>query len=140
MGLKIYEKADPSTAFSVSGAFTNPLSITADGTIGQVLSKQYFVRNDDVLVTYSGISVSPIDNSGSHLIDGTLGFSWKLIEGANEPIEAQWNTVDHSNTISLSDITDTSTYLPFWVRVQVPRAASVQSFDKVILRITATEI
>jgi hypothetical protein len=81
----------------------------------------------------------PVDSSGLSLIDGTAGFSWKLRAGNNRPLEAEWDTILDGNTINFSDINDSNTYLPFWVRIEVPRATPVQSFDQVTLRIAATE-
>jgi len=93
MSLKIYEKADPSTAFSISGLFTNPLTTTVDGATGQIIEKRYYVRNDNSAFTYSDISITPIDNSGKNLTNGTVGFSWKLTDGDLRPLEAEWNTI-----------------------------------------------
>ena len=139
MALAIYELADPNTSFSVSGVFTNPIPLTFDGTLGGVKEKKYYVRNNSVSHTYAGIVLQPIDSSGAHLIDGTVGFSWKLSEGNTQPTEVEWATIDDGNSITLSAINDSNTYLPFWLRVAVPRATSVQSFDSVTLKITVTE-
>lgn len=139
MSLAIYETATPASAFSVSGTFTNPLLSTFDGTTGGVVEKKYYVRNDSVLHTYAGITVTPLDSSGVSLIDGSVGYSWKLNAGNDRPLEAEWITVADGSAITLSDINDTNTYLPFWVRIEVPRGTSVQSFDQVTLRIATTE-
>ena len=139
MSLSVYESTDPASAFSASGTFTDPLLVTFDGTIGGVQEFKYYVRNDSVTHTYAGISMLPVDSSGLALIDGTEGFSWKLKAGSDQPLEAEWDTILDGNSITLSDIGDTNTFLPFWVRIAVPRATSVQSFDQVTLKITATE-
>ena len=139
MALKIYESANPTSDFSVSGLYTNPLATTIDGATGQVVERKYYVGNDNSSFTYSGISVQAADNSGLHLIDGTVGFSWKLISEDTAPLETQWATVNAANSITLANIDDTNTYLPFWLRIEVPRATRVQSFDGIVLRVTATE-
>ena len=59
--------------------------------------------------------------------------------GNDRPLEAEWNTILVGNTITLDPINDSNTYLPFWVRIEVPRATAVQSFDQVVLRISASE-
>lgn len=139
MSLAIYESADPASAFSASGVFTNPLLATFDGTTGGVIEKRYYLRNDSALHTYAGITIVPNDSSGLSLVDGTEGFSWKLRAGNDRPVEAEWDSIADGNTINMSDINDSNTYLPFWVRIEVPRATPVQSFDQVTLRIAATE-
>ena len=73
------------------------------------------------------------------LIDGTLGFSWELRAGNDRPLEAEWDTISDGNSITLSGINDSNTYLPFWLRIQVPRATAIQSFDQITLKLTATE-
>lgn len=139
MSLKIYEKPDSATAFSVSGLYTNPLAVTVDGATGQTLEKRYYIRNDNSSFTYSGISVSSVDNSGKHLTDGTIGFSWKLSGGDARPLEAEWDTLAAGNSTVISGISNITTFLPFWLRIEIPRAVRVQSFDTVVLRLTATE-
>jgi hypothetical protein len=104
-----------------------------------VIEKKLYVRNDSVSHTYAGITVTPVDSSGLSLVDGTEGFSWKLKAGNDRPLEAEWDTISDGALINLSDINDSNTYLPFWVRIQVPRATAVQSGDQVTLKIAATQ-
>lgn len=141
MGLKIYKSATPTSAFSTDGSFTNPISHAFDGITGQVIEKRYFVRNDDVAKNYTSIQLVLIDG-GDNIVNGsgaTAGFFWKLHEGDTQPLEEQWSQRGKGNTISLSDISDTNTYVPFWVRIEVPAGASIQSFQSVQPRITAVE-
>lgn len=139
MGLLIYEVADPETAFSIGNDFSKPVEHAFDGVAGGVIIRRYFIRNDDPAFTYSNIEVFPVHQSGRNIIDGTDGFSWKLIAGDQEPLEAQWALVSPGNTIDIPDISDTSTYEPFWVRIEVPRGASVSSYEGLKLRVSATE-
>ena len=90
MSLYVYGIADPASAFSASGTFTDPILITFDGTTGGVTEKKYYVGNDSISHTYSDISLLPVDNSGLFLIDGSEGFSWKLKAGNDRPLEAEW--------------------------------------------------
>jgi hypothetical protein len=138
MALKIYEDADPGAAFSDDDTFSNPIAHAFDGTTGGVVERRFYVRNDDIGKTYTGVTVQPIDG-GDNLVDGSNGFSWKLAVGDTQPLEAQWDLVTAGDSISLSDITDTTTYVPFWVRIEVPQGAEIQSFQTVNLRTQATE-
>jgi hypothetical protein len=143
MTLKIYENANPNTSFSISEEFSNPISHAFDGVNGGVIEKCYYVRNDNALNWYTNIKVQPIDG-GDNIVDGSNGFSWKLYAGNQQPLEEQWSLVSAGNQITLSDIGsasngDISTYLPFWVRIEVPAGSSVQSFQSVKLRINTTE-
>lgn len=148
MGLKIYDEVKPDTAFSIEGTFTNPLSHSFNGISGEVIQKRYYIRNDDAGYYYSNIAVQPIDG-GDNIVDGigvTDGFMWQLIAGDTQPLEAQWNPelAVPGEAISLGDIGsssdgDTRTYLPFWLRITVPRGAIIKSYQGVTLKITATE-
>lgn len=141
--IDIYERPDPATAFTVSGDFGNPFSSAFDGITGETIEKKLYLRNDDSLYHYENISIQPID-SGDNIVDGsgaTAGYSWKMYAGDQQPLEEQWQLTDAGNQITLSDIgapgtPDTSTYLPFWVRIQVPRGAPVNSYSGVALRIS----
>lgn len=146
MSLFIYESADPGTAFSVSGVFTNPFQVTVDGSTGDVIYRKYYVRNSDAAYYYTGITLYPTLSEGPDIVNGEelVGFTWKVKEGDQMPVEEEWSQLPAGNTISLSNLgsagnPDTSTYLPFWVRVAVPRDTSVQSFANIQLAIAATQ-
>lgn len=144
MGLGIYEAVSPTTKYSLNGALTNAICFTFDGIAGGTQIRKLFVRNDDSLYYYEDITVTPVTKTGSDIISGAGGFSWKLIAGDTEPLEDQWELVSDGNSISLSDLgsggsPDTSTYLPFWIRITVPEGISVQSLEGTRLDIACTE-
>lgn len=141
MALGVYEIADPDKAFSVSGEFTNALPITFDGTLGGVVKRRYYVRNDDVDHVYSGISLNPIElTTGSSIIDGTDGFNWKLKAGDDEPLEEEWALISPASGVNIPSINTTHIYEPFWIRFEVPRGAEVRPHEDVKLRIDCREI
>jgi len=145
MGLLIYQAPDPSSAFSDDGGFTNPLVNAFDGVTGNTLNRRYYVRNDSLSRSYSGVTVQPVHLSGDNIIDGTNGFSWKLIVGDEQPLEEQWSLVLPGNSILIPDIgtptvADITTFEPFWLRIIVPRGAPVKSHSGITLRIAGTEI
>jgi len=143
MTLAIYQKADPSTAFSLNGQFTNPLQLTFDGSDGGVSIQQLYVRNDGVgASSYTGIILSLADDAGGNYLNGTNGYTWKLIgnNGApvTQPVMGQWDTVTPGNSIPLGNVSGTGIYLPFWLYVKVNPNTSVQSFQDVTLNLNAT--
>lgn len=141
MALGIYEFVDPDKAFSVSGEFTNALPVTFDGTLGGVIKRRYFVRNDDTNHTYSGIFLEPIElSSGMSIIDGTDNFSWKLKAGDDEPLEEEWALITPASGVNIPNILTTHIYEPFWLRMEVPRGAPVRPFEDVKLKITSKEV
>lgn len=145
MSLSTYELADPGTAFSDDQSFANALSITADGVIGTAKHMRYYVRNDDVTRWYSNIQLQAVVLEGEDIVTGALeGFRWKLVAGDPEPLEEVWDLTSGGNQISLSNIGeggsgDITTFLPFWLRVEIPRSSQVKSYQNIGLTITADE-
>lgn len=145
MALGLYSKPVETAKLSEDGDQTTPFYITLDGKEGGAIDSLIYVRNDDISRYYTGITVRAVDTSGGWLTNGTQGFSWKLKEGSIRPLPQQWSSVSDGNTLSLSDnigtsmIGDIITYLPIWIRVQIPRNESVATIKTVVLRISATE-
>lgn len=143
--LNVYATPTPDANFSGEGDFTNPLSFSVDGQTGATIARKLYLRNDDVTKYYTNITLEPVVLMGQDIISGAIdGFNWKLIEGDTEPNEIQWASVSPANQISFSDIGssgngDIVTYLPFWLRVEVPRGVDVQVFQSVSLSISADE-
>lgn len=143
MALRIYREADPDTAYSVDDTFSNPFALACDGSEGFIYTKRLYVRNDDPAVQYSNIIVQPIDTGTRHIVDGSDLYSWKLLPGDPQPTELQWSLTDAGSAIylvsGLDYLSGIVTYLPFWVRVEVPAGSPVESFRDVKLRTIASE-
>ena len=140
MSLLIYAAPDPSTDFSTDSVFTEPLNMSFDGITGATVTKKYYVRNDDAGFTYESITLTPVDSGSPSIIDGTNGFEWKMIVGDSEPLEEQWTQLSPAQAITIPNISDISTYEPFWLRITVPRGADVKSHSSVKLRLEFTEV
>ena len=145
MSLKIYSEASPVRAYTVSGNFDNPFVVALDGQDGDTIERLLYVRNDDETYVYSGIMVQPVVKSGRELVDGTDGFYWKISSGATRPTDQEWTTISGGDAISIGSLGtagagDTSTYLPFWLKIATPAGVNVQAFTGTVLRITTTEI
>ncbi len=145
MPIAIYTSADPHTAISQDGTFTNPFAVAIDGKNGGVIQQRLYIRNDDPDLSYSGINLLLVDTIGESAIDGSDRKTWKLYEGDTQPTDNQWATVSGANFITFSGIgnslvSDTSTYLPFWVRVEVGRNSDVETIKDVQLVLNGHEI
>jgi len=140
MALRIYENSTDSVPISSSDTFSNAWTESIDGRTGGSIEKKLYVKNDETVYDYSDIQVYAIQTSGSFdLLAGTKGFSVKFSEGATRPSLEQWNTIQVDNTIDLADITDVSTALPFWIRIQVPSNVPVQQVRGIKIAVYATE-
>jgi hypothetical protein len=137
MGLSIYTRPDGASAISQDGDFTAPFAITFDGRIGGYKEVKLFVRNDNATRYFSGLTLSLEDNSALNIVTNTsAGFAWKLAYGDTKPTYNDWVNTTAGNTIELPDVgaagdPDTSTYLPFWLFIQVPEGMDIQLFTDV---------
>jgi hypothetical protein len=139
MALKIYPDEGISDSYSQDGAMTNSFRQAFDGRTGQTRETKLYIRNDNASNTYTGITITPVSLSGRNIVDGTDGYSWKLSAGDTQPTFDGWRAVTEGSAISMGAIDDTTTYLPFWVRIEVPRGAPVETIEGVVLRVAASE-
>ena len=139
--LKIYTSADPSTAVSYGGDFGNPIAITFDGVNGGKIERKLYLRNDEITKLYDTITIQPQDDpeSETEITTDVNGYSWKLYVGDQRPLEEQWDMIRPAHTINLSDLSNTTTYLPFWLRITVPAGAPAVSFRSASLLISCNE-
>lgn len=144
MGIGIYSEASPGSVYS-QGDFTNPVTFTADGRTGQVLEKKLYVHNDDSNRAFTNITIQPYDTQGDSHVDGTDGWVMKLALDSEQPTASGWAQHDpgvseaFDTSIMLSGVAGLSAYLPFWVRLEVPREESIQSLTDIKLRLSFNE-
>jgi len=145
MSLNFYETPDSVSVLSDDASFSNAFSVTVDGITGGVVHRRIYVRNDDPTKFYTDIEVTPVVLSGTDIVTGaTKGYVWKLIVDDTQPAEEEWGLTSAGNTIALTDIGesgngDTTTFLPLWIRIEVPRSSPVTSYQNIGLRIQADE-
>jgi hypothetical protein len=143
--MAIYLYTEPGGTVPLSTDGTNPFTITFDGLRGGSISKKLYVRNSETDRYYSDITVSINDTGVPSRSDGTDEFRWRLYEGEHHPPIETWETIVPGTAITLSNNIgtyikgDISTYLPFWVRVEIPPDRRVQVIDQIYLRLAATE-
>ena len=144
MAIKVYSKPSVDSALSSYGEQTNPFLITFDGRVGGARETKLYVRNDNLDRYYTGIIIQPYDLGETSIVDGTDEYSWKLYSGDQDPPIEYWIRLEPGNEISLDDIGsstqgDISTYLPFWVRVEIPHSRLIDNTTQVYLRLKAQE-
>lgn len=137
MGLKVYNADRTETAEIVSAH---------NGVIGESVDILLYLRNDDAGLYYDNIQITTADHDGNDDTIGVYGTGrgFKLVEGARQPTESEWDNVLAGDFIEMPQIggssqADTTTYFPFWVRVIVPGNTEAQTFDDVTLEVTASE-
>jgi hypothetical protein len=143
MALRIYEQTTETAFLSVDDTFDNPFSVSIDGRTGGVLDFELYIRNDDTTKWYDGISISGGGEVG--LTTGGLGFSLKFKTGNKRPTTEEWGLVGAGVAAAFSDDIgsdlegDTTVYLPFWIRIEIPSNQPASTIKGIKLTITATE-
>lgn len=139
MAIIVYETADTSNPYSQDGAMTNPLRLALNGKNGDTVEQRAYIRNNNALYSYTGIEIEPVDSTGRNIVAGVDGYGIKLKAGATQPTQSEWDTISYGDSVSMGDLTNTSTFLPFWIRIDIPAGAEVESFEDVVFRVSATE-
>jgi hypothetical protein len=120
---------------------TDPLRTFHDGHLGGSYEIMVNIRNDDVAKYYTNnqvfIELLSYNDFGEY---GTSGWSAKLMFGARQPTEAEWDIVRSGDSISIPDIgttlvADTSTYHPVWLRIFAPAGNVAQIRDNQRIRL-----
>lgn len=147
MALGIYRQVSPGiySIYKEYGSVddTLPIRNTFDGILGENVHTLLYVRNDDNSRYYENIKVQPISLVTPSQVDNvSTGHGMKLIAGSTQPTEAQWEATDYANQISLSDLgvsgsADTTSYLPFWCRIECPAGAAIDNLENTTLRVSS---
>jgi len=151
MAIAIYREISTG-AYSIYGEYDAgdgllPIITTHDGVLGEVVETKLFVRNDDSTEYYTSVSVIPVSLDSPSDVTGTAtGHGAKLLSVSaidDQPTESEWDVVDYASSMSLDDIGsalagDTSTYLPFWYRIECPAGAQADNKENVVLRLSYT--
>lgn len=126
MGLGFYDS--DKIAFGTTGK----LRSFHDGFKGQTMEQIIYIRNDDVSRYYTNILVNYESEVYQDLGPfGTTGWGMKLMYGERRPTEAEWDLVRSIDPLSIPDIgstdlADTNTYHPVWVRIICPGGEPAQ--------------
>lgn len=144
MGLGIYSEPF-GDKFSEDGSQVSPITTTHKGNDGEIIELLLYLRNDDPNQWYSDISIVGIDVSSPDDTQGDLGTGWgiKLSAGLEQPTKGKWAAIKFANTIIMPTIggvgsPDTTTFYPFWYRIQSPPGIDVQTKIDIKLKIDFT--
>ncbi len=144
MGLNIYSSLSEDGIISTGSLFTNPLQICLYGTKNSSRVYNLYLRNDNPLCYYTGITITPVDKDSLGRVSGTNGYFWQLRTGEKQFFPEEWESIIPGNTLSPSDIGtstkgDIYSYIPFQLRVVIPSTAQIASIINCTLRIASTE-
>ena len=145
MGLGVYD-APFGNRFSEDGMQSFPITTTHKGNDGETVELLLYLRNDDPNQWYSDITITVDDISSPDDTQGDQGTGWgiKLVEGAEQPTRTKWATIRYGNAITMDDIggagsPDTTTFYPFWYRIESPPGEDVKTKIDIKIQIDATK-
>lgn len=144
-GLCLYEKDDLTKLLTYKEIpATNPFRISVDGILGGCLVKRIYLHNDNPKLYYTSITIQIIDESPSGIAYTSGDWSWRLISSVHEPVPEEWEQVANNNILSVgtlgsSTAADVTSYIPIWVRCNVPDGLLAQNIISLGLRISATK-
>lgn len=143
MSIGIYTEPNSESLLSQNGEFTKPFSIAFDGRLGGYKETRLFIRNNDLNVFYTGLTLSLSNPTGTNIVNNGE-FQWKLSYGDTKPTFNDWLNIAPANTMSIENLgsagnPDISTFLPFWLFIQIPSNLSVQVFTGVTFSIEGNE-
>lgn len=144
MSLKIYHQLLDTAYLGTRDDGTYYLSFSFRGDSGGRLEKRLWLRNDSLYSYFTGITVDSTDTATLSISDGErTGYSVKLWVGDIRPTEEDWNSVSTGNQISLPNIGSstnpaTNSFVPFWVRVDVPANSDLETITTVSLQVNCT--
>jgi len=122
-----------------------PLHTNLDGNLGGSFEQKFYLRNEDVSVYYTSITVGYESTLYSGAGEsGTTGWGVKFAYGERRPTEAEWDKVNSGEAIALPDIGDTTladtyTFHPLWIRVYCPGGQAAQRRQDQTIVVTAYE-
>lgn len=144
MSIGIYTSVDSDSVLSQDGELTHPFAITFDGRVGGFKETKLYIHNDDPIYFYTNIELSLRDENSVSIINNN-GFEWKLFAGDQKPSFNEWKSIPVASSITFEDLgslgnPDISTYLPFWIFIQIPANVNVQTFTRTKFILSGNEV
>jgi hypothetical protein len=150
MALGIYRLVSPGVyeKHSEDGSASNPITTKHHGRNGDIFELKRFVRADDDH-TYTNIQVAAQsldadDDIGEGSNPGNTGWGVKLLlDTGSDPTETDWDAVNYGDPIDIvaddESISDDSTYIAFWYRIESPPGEDVKTKTNVGLYLYYTD-
>lgn len=149
MSLNLYEYDKDNNQYlriSEDGLQTRPIQTTHNGTNGEVVEKQLFLRNNDENFYFTNVRLNPLPATKVRVGDVNYPeayIGYKIIVKNTQPTKAEWNSTESGNTaiitnIGTTDLADTS-YKPVWIQVSIPPGTRIGALRDVSLNCEAEQ-
>lgn len=149
MALSLYEYDKDNNQYleiSQNGLQTHPIQTTHNGTNGETVEKQLFIRNDDEDYYYTDIQLTPTPATKVRI--GDINFpeayiGYKIIIKDTQPTKSEWAAKQSGDqaiitNIGTTDLADTA-YKPLWIQVTIPPGARIGALRDVSILLSAEE-
>lgn len=149
MSLSLYEYDKDNNQYleiSQNGLQSRPIQTTHNGTNGETVEKQLFLKNNDDNFYYSAIRLTPVPANKVRI--GDVNFpeayiGYKVIIKNTQPTRSEWAATQSGDTafianIGTTDLADTS-YKPIWIQVTIPPGARIGALRDVSIQLDAEE-
>ena len=157
MSLDIYEYDASNNSYvliSQDGLQTRPVQTTHNGTTGEVVEKQLFLRNSNELFYYTNIALKSTPASRVKIDDPNhpeayisykiitkdikpSGEAWKI----NPPTKTEWAAAISGDAVPCLDIGTTNeadtSYKSFWIQVSIPSGTRIGALKDISIELTA---
>lgn len=149
MALSLYEYDKDNNQYleiSQNGLQTRPIQTTHNGTNGEIVEKQLFLRNDNDNFYYSNIRLTATPANKVRIGDVNYPeayIGYKIIVKNTQPTKSEWAATQSGDTafisnIGTTDLADTS-YKPLWIQVTISPGARIGALRDVGIALLAEE-
>lgn len=147
MSLSIYEYDKDNNQYleiSENGLQSRPIQTTHNGTNGEVVEKQLFIRNNDENFYFSNLRLTATPATKVRIGDinyPEANIGYKIIIKNTQPTKSEWAATQSGDTAVISNIgttnlSDTS-YKPMWIQVTIPPGARIGALRDVGIQLLA---
>lgn len=149
MALSLYEYDKDNNQYleiSQNGLQTRPIQTTHNGTNGEIVEKQLFLRNDNDNFYYLNVRLQATPANKVRI--GDVNFpeayiGYKIIIKNTQPTKSEWAATQSGDiatitNIGTTDLSDTS-YKPLWIQVTISPGARIGALRDVGIQLLAEE-
>lgn len=149
MALSLYEYDKSNNQYleiSQNGLQTRPIQTTHNGTNGEVVEKQLFIRNDNDNFYYSNIRLQATPANKVRI--GDINYpeayiGYKIIVKDTQPTKSEWAATQSGEIAFISAIGDTNladtAYKPLWIQVTISPGTRIGALRDVGIQMLAEE-
>jgi hypothetical protein len=149
MSINLYEYDKDNNQYleiSQNGLQSRPIQTTHNGTNGEIVERQLFIRNTNENFYYTNTMLTAIPATKVRV--GDINYpeayiGYKIIIKDTQPTKAEWAAAESGDTVNIinigtTDLADTA-YKPFWVQVNIPPGARIGALRDVSIELESEE-